>query len=387
MVLLIVSVVGLVQTHQLRQELQRQETQQQTEQREQREWRMFFEHSPAAILTADGEGKIVMANPAAHKLLGFEDRPLTGEGIGPCLPALATALRLERASHVCHAITECRGWRPSGEMFLADIWFSLGDTQFGPRLGAVIVDAAERMQERERLGFRSAMATSQIAMGAVLHEIRNLCATTSLMHANLERVPSLHSNADFKALGNLIRALAKIAAAELRPGEGSLTSVDLRALLDQLRLIIDPWFRESEMSVDWELAEDLPAVWAEAPGLLQIFLNLVQNSHKAMSLSERKHLTISAGVTGDLVIVRIQDTGPGITAPAELFQPFHRSTGLKGLGLYVSRAIAHSFSGELRYEPTPVGSCFAVELLPLRTWQKVTVEHGCRTSHRQNSAC
>lgn len=350
------------------------------------ERRTFFDNSPAAILIADGAGKIVLANKAAQNLLGFEDQPLTGQGLASCLPALASALRIERANQVFHTITECKGWRPNGEVFIADAWFSIDKTPLGPRLGAVVVDASERLEEREQWGLRSALTTSQIAIGAVLHEIRNLCAAATLMHANLERVPNLRKNEDFEALGSLVGALAKIASAELRAGESLLTSVDVGAVLDQLRLIIDPWFRRSEMSIDWDIASDLPRVWAEGPGLLQIFLNLAQNSNKAMSSSEQKRLTISASVEGDSVLVRFRDTGPGVTAPDEMFRPLHNSAGVKRLGLYVSRAIAHSFSGELRSEPSPVGSCFAVELLSLRAWQKEEVEYGDATSDYQNSS-
>ena len=129
------------------------------------------------------------------------------------------------------------------------------------------------------------------------------------------------------------------------------------------------------MSVSWDIAPDLPQVWGEESGLLQLFLNLAQNSNKAMLASERKQLTIQALVENDWVVVRFRDTGPGVANPDELFEPFHRSTGTKGLGLFVSRAIAHSFCGELRYTPEESGSCFAVELLPLREWQKVAVEY------------
>ena len=145
----------------------------------------------------------------------------------------------------------------------------------------------------------------------------------------------------------------------------------LAEALAQLRIIIGPWFLESEMSVKWAIASDLPQVWGEESGLLQLFLNLAQNSNKAMLASQEKQLTIEAGVEGEWVIVRFTDTGPGIANPDELFQPFRRSTGIKGLGLFVSRAIAHSFHGELKYTPVESGSCFTVELVPLREWQKV----------------
>jgi two-component system, LuxR family, sensor kinase FixL len=188
--------------------------------RGEREWRSFFDNSPAAMLTADGEGRIIMGNAAAQKLLGFEDQSLRGKALAPCLPALATALRIERAKPLSHTLTGCKSWRPNHEMFVADAWFSIDNTEFGTRLRAVIVDDSERLQDRERWVVRFSMATSQIAMGAVLHERRNLSAAASLMLTNLERSTRLQKNADFVALGNLLKALAKIASAELRPGEG-----------------------------------------------------------------------------------------------------------------------------------------------------------------------
>jgi len=381
-VLFIISVLCLVQMQHVRGDRRREEESVQAE----REWRSFFDNSPAAMLTADGEGRIITGNPAAQKLLGFEDRPLRGIALASCLPALATVLRIERAKPLSHTLTGCKSWRPNNEMFVADAWLSIDKTEFGTRLGAVIVDASERLQDQERLVLRSSMATSQIAMGAVLHELRNLSAAASVMLTNLERHTKLQKNADFVALGSLLKALAKIASAELRPGEGSHSSVDVRALLEKLRIIIAPSLHESEISATWKLAADLPNVWGEEPELLQIFLNLAQNSTKAMQSSEQKKLTISAVVEHESVIVRFQDTGPGVTYPDELFGPFHRASGAKGLGLYVSRAIAHSFSGELRYEPLPAGSCFAVELVPLREWQKVTSEYGTATAAYQNSS-
>ena len=49
----------------------------------------LIESSPAAILTVDSAGKILMANQAAHRLLGFEPEALPGEFIKDFLPPLA----------------------------------------------------------------------------------------------------------------------------------------------------------------------------------------------------------------------------------------------------------------------------------------------------------
>lgn len=119
------------------------------------------------------------------------------------------------------------------------------------------------------------------------------------------------------------------------------------------------------MRVDWRIAQNLPLVWADSYGLLQVFLNLARNSQRAMETSTRKELTIAASAEEDSVIVRFEDTGAGVPSPEQLFRPFQPGADGTGLGLYVSRAIVRSFRGELRYEARPAGCCFAVVLAPL----------------------
>jgi signal transduction histidine kinase len=46
-----------------------------------------------------------------------------------------------------------------------------------------------------------------------------------------------------------------------------------------------------------------------------------------------------------------------------LFRPFQHGADASGLGLYVSKAMARSFGGDLRFEPQRQGACFVVELL------------------------
>jgi signal transduction histidine kinase len=51
-----------------------------------------------------------------------------------------------------------------------------------------------------------------------------------------------------------------------------------------------------------------------------------------------------------------------VAAPERLFQPFQQGAEGSGLGLYISRAVVRSYGGELRFEPTPSGTLFVVEL-------------------------
>jgi len=327
--------------------------------------RVLIESSPAAIVTLGADGEILLANRAAHQLLAFGADPLAGEPISKYLPALASVPRTRTGEQSFRTVMECRGRRRNGDIFLAYVWFSTYRTLSGPRLAAIILDGSEDLRDREELSLLRLQSSTRILMGAVAHEIRNLCGGIAVVHTNLAHVPGLAESPDFQALGTLVQALGKIAATELRPNaEEVLAGVDPCSVLDELRIIAESSIREIEATLSWEVQPDLRPVWGEYHGLLQVFLNLMKNSVRAMEASAEKRLTVAAAEENGRVVVRFRDTGPGVPAPERLFQPFQRGAESTGLGLYVSRAIVRAFEGDLRYEPQPAGSCFAVVLSP-----------------------
>ena len=335
----------------------------QTELREevQEELRVLVESSPAAIFTLDARASILLANEAAHSLFGFEGQPFKGESIKPYLPALASALDHPRPQ--LRTNMECIGRRRNGQVFLAHVWFSTYHTRAGPRLAAIVLDVSEQLRDREVTGVGSVAAASRVLFGAVSHEVRNLAAAASVAHANLARMKGLAGNDDFKALGALVEGLERIASSDLRLGSTpALDSIELTNVLDELRIVLEPSFREEEMTLEWAVPRDLPRVLAEPKSLLQIFLNLAQNSQREMAGCREALLTITGSCEEDHVVVRFEDTGPGVRRPETLFQPFPRGGDATGLGLFVSRTIARSFAGDVQYEPRNRGSCFAVRL-------------------------
>jgi PAS domain S-box-containing protein len=322
----------------------------------------LIESSPAAIVTVDSEGRIERANQAAQQLLAPESPALRGQAISSFVPALQSIV-LTHPSKVFRTSLQCQGRRSNGEFFLAAVWFSTYAAVSGPRLAAIIVDLSEDVRDREQLSLDHLLKNARIVMAAVSHEIRNLCGAISVVHRNLSHVKTLEDNRDFLALGTLAEGLEKIASLDLRPAtEHSLAPVELNAVLDELRLLIEPPLLEAGARIAWQIDPDLPMVSADRYGLMQVFLNLVKNSNQAMEASDRKQLTISADAENQHVVVRFEDTGRGVIAPDELFQPFQRKASATGLGLYVSRAILRTFGGELRYEPRDKGCCFAVSL-------------------------
>jgi len=206
-------------------------------------------------------------------------------------------------------------------------------------------------------------------LGAVSHEIRNVCGAIAVVHENLRRSGALGQdlaqNKDFEALGTLITALEKIAAMDLRQTANQAAGIDLQSLLEELRIIVEPSFRDEGMEVHWDIEPGLAPVWADRQSLMQVFLNLTKNSERAMLEQTRRELRVTARTEKQSVVVRFSDSGCGVRNPDRLFRPFQEGAQATGLGLYLSRALMRSFRGDLRYEREPHGSCFTVELSPV----------------------
>jgi two-component system sensor kinase FixL len=326
--------------------------------------RSLVESSPAAIVTIDSGGSVLLANEAAQHLLAPGGAPLQGQAISSYLPSLQTVIKTQPSRSFRTAL-QCTGQRNDGEVFLAGVWFSTYSTISGSRLAAIVVDLSEDLRNREDLSLNYLLKNTRILMSAVAHEIRNLCGAVLVVHKNLSQVKELESNEDFKALGSLIQSLERVSALELGSTTQNGEVVELTSVLDELRILIEATYHESKIEVQWHIEESLPLVWADRYGLIQVFLNLAKNSQRAMTSTGKKQLRISARRDGGTVIIRFEDTGTGIAAPENLFRPFLPGAKSTGLGLYVSRAIMRSFGGDLGYEPSSEGCCFVV-VLPLR---------------------
>jgi PAS domain S-box-containing protein len=327
--------------------------------------KILVESSPAAIFTMNSAGSVLLANNAAHRMFGVPADTFPGRSVREYLPSLINVAALGQSRPAFRTVMQCRGRREDGEVFLADIWFSTYNTSAGSRLAAMVFDTSEELRTREELSLHQLLSSSRILVGAVSHEIRNVCGAIAVVHENMARGGALAGNKDFEALGTLIVALEKIAAMELRQTAHHAARVDLAALLEELRIVVEPSLRESGIDVRWDTDENLPVVWADRHSLMQVFLNITRNSERAMLDRPRRELTVSARRAGDRMVVRFRDTGCGVSHPERLFRPFQHGADAAGLGLYLSRAFMRSFRGELHYEPEPDGSSFVVDLAPV----------------------
>jgi two-component system NtrC family sensor kinase len=124
--------------------------------------------------------------------------------------------------------------------------------------------------------------------------------------------------------------------------------------------------RARQVSIDRQLAENLPGIRTKEDDLVQVLLNLGLNALDATQGSGT--VRFETGLEDGHVTIRVRDTGSGIPEDARpnLFDPFFTTKGPgrgTGLGLFVSKGIVEAMGGTLELESTgPEGTTFRVRL-------------------------
>ena len=118
-----------------------------------------------------------------------------------------------------------------------------------------------------------------------------------------------------------------------------------------------------------KIDDDVPEVRADAAQLERAFANLLENARR---YSAGEPVSVQVRRTGDRVLVRVVDRGPGIAASERdrIFEPFYRGprTGREpwagsGLGLAIAKGFVEANGGTISVESLPgQGTTFAVSL-------------------------
>jgi signal transduction histidine kinase len=332
--------------------------------RAQEQLRLLAESSPAAILTMNSTGTILAANRAAENMLQ-PSHVLQGQEIQNYVGLFHDALQLP--SGMGDIRTSANAWARRGDGTLLPItsWFSIYGEGSSRHLAAIMVDTSNEVREREHAQYEQIVSHDRILASAVSHEIRNLCSAIFVVASNMERSSAIAEDPDFVALKNLAAGLRDLASIDLRNKTRlRVSSVRLQELAEELRVIIGQDWADISGEFEWHVPRDLPPVRANHQGLIQTLLNLSQNSLRAVHDAPQPRFTIETSLQNGKITLRVCDNGSGIRNTQHLFQPFRPESDGSGLGLYVSRALVESFSGELRFDPTATGCCFVITLLP-----------------------
>jgi signal transduction histidine kinase len=148
-----------------------------------------------------------------------------------------------------------------------------------------------------------------------------------------------------------------------------ILEVDVRDGLDATLQMLQS--RIGRVKVIRDYALDLPTISAYGSELNQVWTALIENALEAIAecgdTGPEAQLRISARLEGDMLLVEIQDSGPGIRAELQdrIFEPFFTTKppgqGL-GLGLDNAMRIVRKHRGHIGVRSEPGDTCFRVRL-------------------------
>ncbi|MEM9068688.1 MAG: ATP-binding protein, partial [Myxococcota bacterium] len=237
----------------------------------------------------------------------------------------------------------------------------------------------KKAMERQLL-FAERMASVGALAAGVAHEINNpltyvLANTEALEHELSDLGDSLGPQADFLAElvaeiregAERVRGTVRDLLVFSRDDEGE-TAVDVRAVLESSISMAANQIKYRARLVTQ--VGPVPKVFANERRLGQVFLNLLVNAAQALpeGAAHEHEIRVSLVQEGPNVVVRVEDTGPGI--PAEhrerIFEPFFttKPAGVgTGLGLSICYSIVRSLDGTIEVEDRrPRGTAFVVSL-------------------------
>jgi len=171
---------------------------------------------------------------------------------------------------------------------------------------------------------------------------------------------------------NEILDLSKIESGQM---DVSLTKTDLKSLLNETQVMIEPLADTKGVTVKSIFQSRNPVfVHADPNRLVQIILNISSNAIKYNR--EGGQVEIDYTIDDGNITISISDTGLGIPESElkNIFEPFNRlKTPNKeiegtGIGLSITKHLIELMGGSIEVESTfGKGSCFKIKLLEERT--------------------
>jgi PAS domain S-box-containing protein len=126
--------------------------------------------------------------------------------------------------------------------------------------------------------------------------------------------------------------------------------LDLNLVTTEVLQMLHEELHHNGVTPKRELDPSLPLVHGDRVQIQQVLANLLRNAIEAMAGMEgaTRTLSISSKFDGEQAIVLVADSGPGLSDPHIIFQPFFttKRTGM-GMGLAISRTIVEAHGGKL----------------------------------------
>jgi len=136
----------------------------------------------------------------------------------------------------------------------------------------------------------------------------------------------------------------------IRPSASRSEPVDLNLIVREVAGLVADEARSTKVRFVFSNNTEQMLVTGDSIQLSQIVLNAFRNAIEALKHTTQREIRVSCRYSNARVILRIRDTGPGLTPEAleQAGTPFFttKTTGL-GMGISISRSIAMQHGGTL----------------------------------------
>lgn len=256
----------------------------------------------------------------------------------------------------------------------------------------LVKDVSEKRAREARLRRAESLASLTTLAAGVAHEIKNPLGSIGI-HLQLankslsgeSRVEPESIRQYLNVIGEEVDRLNRIVVDFLfavRPMDVNPVDASLNEVIEDLAEFVRPELEENGISLELDLAQDLPRIELDEKYLKQAILNLVKNAIAAMP--DGGTLRLVSSVHGDEVVLRICDTGVGMSDEVmnKIFEPYFttRDSG-SGIGLTLVYKIIREHYGDITVSSQEGhGTTFTVSLpVPQRETHLIGWEGGDTT--------
>ena len=157
-----------------------------------------------------------------------------------------------------------------------------------------------------------------------------------------------------------------------RKTDSRVQEVQVNHLIEEIVSLSAQRAKYSKVTIETNLANDLPTVQVSQSELQQVFLNLINNALDAMA-KKGGIIHISSKADGAFLIFEVTDNGPGIPEAnlSRVFDPFFTTKPVgkgTGLGLSICYGIIKKMGGDIDvHSVVDAGTAFRVRIPLLKT--------------------
>jgi PAS domain S-box-containing protein len=344
----------------------------------------IIESSEDAIFSKEPNGTITSWNRGAEQLYGYSAEEIIGKSVALLYPPdhphefPLIMERLQRGERIEHF--ETIRIRKNGQRFEASVNISPLKDESGQVIGAS--DITRDISERKRLEqeLREADRRKDEFLAILAHELRNSLApirnALQIMRlagdnkAALEKAATVMER-QLLQMTRLIDDLMDVNRITRHKLKLHQERVDLETVLRNAVETSRPFIQAAGHELTVTLPDEPIYVDADVARLGQVFSNLLNNAAKYTEHRGRIWVTVER--EGDQAVVRVKDTGVGISAEhlPHIFEMFsqverslERSQGGLGIGLNLAKRLTEMHGGtiEVHSEGQNKGSEFIVRL-------------------------